>query len=175
MKLEDVPTFKHFPARQNKDRWCIRYAEGLNIGYRAKKYRPRYPFGFGLSYTQFLYNGLQLSFDKKSGRDLEVLFFLSNVGKVDAFEVVQVYISEVKPVVPRPKKELKAFRKIWVKADARSLPIRISIDRRTAFSWWDDRTKGLEGWRANPGEYEVRVGGMCGSIDLKEGFGWQGL
>ncbi|KUJ17825.1 putative glycosyl hydrolase [Mollisia scopiformis] len=175
VKLEDVPTFNNFPAKQRIDgSWEIQYAEGLGIGYRADGYTPRYPLGFGLSYTEFRCTDLQLSWIE-SEESLAVDLCLANTGKIDGHEVVQVYISERRAVVSRPKKELKAFSKCWIEA-GKMERVRMVIDKRTAFSWWDNRTiGGGERWRAEPGDFEVQVGGLSQNFVLEEGFCWRGL
>lgn len=100
---------------------------------------------------------------------------VSNVGAVAGFDVVQVYISEVKPVVWRPREELKEFEKVWLEPGEAKM-VMVEIDRRVAFSWWDDRECGEKAcWRAEPGEFKVRIGDLCSSFMLEEGFSRWGL
>ena len=94
----------------------IRYDEGIFIGYRhydTKKIEPRFPFGFGLSYTQFEYKDLILSRVSLSGNDeLTVNFTINNTGKREGKEIAQLYIQDVQSSLPRPLKELKGFQKV---------------------------------------------------------------
>ena len=94
----------------------IRYDEGIFIGYchyDTKKIEPRFPFGFGLSYTQFEYKDLILSRVSLSGNDeLTVNFTINNTGEREGKEIAQLYIQDVQSSLPRPLKELKGFQKV---------------------------------------------------------------
>ena len=83
--------------------------------YMGKRARPQYPFGHGLSYTQFIYRDLVLSADRVAcGGTFSVSFTLENSGTRDGSEVVQLYVHDVVASTSRPLKELKAFRKVFV-------------------------------------------------------------
>ncbi len=96
------------------------YKEDILVGYRwhdTKKIPALFPFGYGLSYTTFEYG--KANTDKKEyGKDetIKVSVTVTNKGKVDGAESVQVYASQSKPSVERPEKELKAFKKVFLKA-----------------------------------------------------------
>lgn len=96
------------------------YKEDILVGYRwhdTKKIPALYPFGYGLSYTTFEYG--KANTDKKEyGKDetIKVSITVTNKGKVDGAESVQVYASQSKPSLERPEKELKAFKKVFLKA-----------------------------------------------------------
>lgn len=96
------------------------YKEDILVGYRwhdTKKIPALFPFGYGLSYTTFEYG--KANTDKKEyGKDetIKVLVTVTNKGKVDGAESVQIYASQSKPSVERPEKELKAFKKVFLKA-----------------------------------------------------------
>lgn len=96
------------------------YKEDILVGYRwhdTKKIPALFPFGYGLSYTTFEYG--KANTDKKEyGKDetIKVSVTVTNKGKVDGAESVQVYSSQSKPSLERPDKELKAFKKIFLKA-----------------------------------------------------------
>lgn len=96
------------------------YKEDILVGYRwhdTKKIPALFPFGYGLSYTTFEYG--KANTDKKEyGKDetIKVSITVTNKGKVDGAESVQVYASQSKPSLERPEKELKAFKKVFLKA-----------------------------------------------------------
>lgn len=96
------------------------YKEDILVGYRwhdTKKIPALFPFGYGLSYTTFEYE--KANTDKKEyGKDetIKVSVTVTNKGKVDGAESVQIYASQSKPSVERPEKELKAFKKVFLKA-----------------------------------------------------------
>ena len=86
-------------------------ARYLDIGYK-----PLYPFGYGLSYTQFEYANLHLSKDKiKAGDTIKVSVDVTNTGDMEAEEVVQLYIRDLAASITRPVKELKGFERIRLK------------------------------------------------------------
>ena len=92
------------------------YSEGIFMGYRGydkSGIKPLYPFGYGLSYTTFAYGNLMV--EKNGVNRVKVTFDISNTGKMDAAEVAQVYVHDVKSSVPRPYKELKGYEKVFLK------------------------------------------------------------
>lgn len=114
---------------------------------------PLYPFGYGLSYTQFSLSPPRLSTDVLSpGESLEVSVTLKNTGTRDGAAVVQLYIHDLAASLVRPVKELKGFRKIWLKAGDQQL-VRFSIG--------EDELKFFDAqlWQvAEAGMFEVQVG-----------------
>jgi beta-glucosidase len=98
----------------------VYYREGILVGYRhfdKNKVEPLFPFGHGLSYTQFKYDGIALSVTKLTkGQSLQISFNITNTGKRDGFEIAQLYIGDLESSVIRPVKELKGFEKVWIKA-----------------------------------------------------------
>ncbi|KAJ4178801.1 hypothetical protein NW755_012916 [Fusarium falciforme] len=157
--LQDWPSFGNFPARDNNDgNFVIKYAEGLAVGYRApvSTARVQFPFGHGLSYTSFSYEGLRVSLDESSSPTvLKVSVRVTNTGSVPGKEVVQVYISPPDNVSDwRPSRELKEFTKVNLSAgEAREVSIDLDID--TFSSHWSDS---LRAWTLDKGEYTVEVG-----------------
>ena len=113
-----------------------------------------FPFGFGLSYTAFKYSDLKVS-------DQEVSFTLANTGDRDGAEVAQVYVSAVQPSVYRPAKELKGFRKVFLKA-GESTQVTIPLDDK-AFRYFNTKTNRFE---TDGGEYEILVGASVADIRL---------
>ncbi|GLB34071.1 putative glycosyl hydrolase 3 family protein [Lyophyllum shimeji] len=113
-RLEDSPSYPSFGDR-GQEYGKILYNEGIFVGYRGfeiKKLAPLFPFGFGLSYTQFEYTSLDASIISPAG-DFTISFDVKNTGQVHGREVAQIYITDQQSSLPRPIKELKGF----VKAD----------------------------------------------------------
>ena len=152
-RLEDNPSYPYFPSKER----TAEYREGLYVGYRyydtAGK-SVRYPFGHGISYTDFDYSDIKA--DKNS-----VSFTLSNVGKFDGAEVAQIYISCKNGNVYRPKKELKGFTKVFLKA-GESKTVTIEIDDK-AFRYYDT-TKNC--WEIEDADYEIIVGASVCDVRL---------
>ena len=144
----------------------VHYKEGVFVGYRwyeSKKIAPLYAFGHGLSYTTFAYENLKLSEPVLAqGARLSVEFLVKNTGKVAGAEVAQLYVGAVSPSVPRPVKELKGFSKITL-APGESQVVRIRLTAQD-FAFWDATT---HGWRVEPGEYRIFVGGASDKIALE--------
>lgn len=159
--LEHNPSYGNFPGENSK----VRYSEGIFVGYRwyEKHNIPvLFPFGFGLSYTNFRYDEIRLSKDKTDeNEEITVTVTLSNTGAMDGKEAVQIYVREENPRVSRPEKELKAFRKVFVKA-GESVDVSFTLDRR-CFAYWDDE---IHGWRVDSGRFTVLAGGSSDSCPL---------
>lgn len=155
VRYEDTPAFRYFPSEERNSE----YREGLYVGYRyydTSKVRVMYPFGFGLSYTQFEYSGLEVD-------DTGVSFTVTNTGKTDGAEVAQLYVGMKDAKVYRPEKELKGFAKVCLKA-GESSKVRISFDDKT-FRYWNVRTNR---WEIEGGTYRIMVGASCADIRLEE-------
>ena len=119
---------------------------------------PLFPFGYGLSYTRFAYSGIGLDKDVYSADDtLTVNFTLANTGACDGTEVAQVYIRDLVGSVARPVKELKAFRRVELKAgESRSLSVEIPVQELAFY--------GLDGVKkVEPGDYQLWVAGDSAS------------
>jgi beta-glucosidase len=172
--LEHNPSHGNFPGENGE----CRYGEGVLMGYRwydARRLATRFPFGHGGSYTTFELGEPRVSGD---GPPFTVEVDVTNTGDRRGAEVVQVYVAPLAPRLVRPPKELKAFAKLWLDP-GETATARMELDDR-AFAYWDpgdaswpelqrklantpfaqrvgdDRPE--VGWRADPGEYEIRVG-----------------
>lgn len=154
VRYEDTPAFKYFPSEERNSE----YREALYVGYRyydTAKVRVLYPFGFGLSYTEFQYRDLTVN---PEGAE----FTLTNTGNRDGAEVAQLYIGMKDGKVFRPAKELKGFQKVFLKA-GESRRVHIPFDDKT-FRYWNVRT---EQWETEGGTYTVMIGASCLDIRLR--------
>jgi len=122
---------------------------------------PLFPFGFGLSYTTFEYSNLKISKPTiKNSESLAVTITLKNTGKYDGEEVVQLYIRDLVGSVTRPVKELKGFKKVFLKSGEQK-ELSFSITEND-LKFYDANMKFL----AEPGKFKVFVGGN--SVELIE-------
>lgn len=122
---------------------------------------PLYPFGYGLSYTTFTYSDISLSKNTiKPGENIEVKVKVSNTGKYDGKEVVQLYIRDMVGTTTRPVKELKKFEKVMIKkGETREITFKITEEDLKFYNYNLD-------FVAEPGDFKVFVGGN--SRDVKE-------
>ncbi len=138
------------------------YAEGIFVGYRGvEKFgvQPLYPFGYGLTYSQFQYSDLKA--EVKQDAKVTVSFKLTNTGKCTAAEVAQVYVAPKHPSVMRPHHELKGYAKVKL-AKGASDEVVIELDK-SAFSYYDTPS---HDWRLDKGEYSILVGASASDIKL---------
>lgn len=160
-RWEDNPTFNsYYPVGNTKQ---VPYKEGIFVGYRGYEHFntiPRYPFGFGLSYTSFSY--ADLSIQSLPDNDVKVSFVIKNNGKREGSEIAQVYVGELNSTISRPKKELKGFVKVSLKP-GESKEVSVVLNQH-AFSYYDPNTKS---WKVNSGTYEILVGASSQDIRLK--------
>jgi beta-glucosidase len=121
---------------------------------------PLYPFGFGLSYTQFTYGDLVLDKAKVTGdQSLQASISLTNSGRYDGNEIVQLYIRDMVGSITRPVKELKGFQKVFLKAgETRTITFNITPEDLKFYNY--DLKYDWE-----PGEFVIMVGGN--SWDVK--------
>ena len=116
LSFEDNPTYGNYPGQPV----VSEHKESVYIGYRyydtAEK-EVQFPFGYGLSYTTFEYSDLELSSSNiKDTDDLTVTFKIKNTGDVDGAEIAEIYVADQESTIFRPKKELRAFKKVFLKA-----------------------------------------------------------
>lgn len=121
---------------------------------------PAFPFGFGLSYTNFGYSDVKLSSPKMNNEGfVTASVTVTNTGKVDGAEVVQLYIRDIVATSTRPVKELKGFQKIFLKAgESKTIDFKITTD---LLKYYNDDLQ----YVAEPGDFEVMIGGS--SADVK--------
>jgi beta-glucosidase len=130
-------------------------------GYLFDEVTPLYPFGFGLSYTSFELSNARLSVDKIS-RDgsTKLLVDVKNTGQREGSEVVQMYIHDMFSSVTRPVKELKGFKKVWLKPGT-SMTVTLNITP-DLLSFYDINMD----YVVEPGDFEVMVGTSSQDADL---------
>lgn len=158
-KLEDTPCFKYFPGEQ----LTSLYKESIFVGYRyylTAGVEPLFPFGHGLSYTEFEYSDLSVS---KDSDDIKVRFTLKNVGDREGKEAVQLYVSKTQSNVIRAKRELKGFDKISLKPGESKTVTFTLCDRDFGFYDVDSHD-----FRVESGEYRVEIGASSTDIRLAE-------
>lgn len=154
--------YSHFntgrPATNDEDRFYRSAYIDLSIF-------PKFPFGYGLSYTTFQYSDLKLSKTKmKSNEQIDVSVTITNMGKFDGEEIVQLYLRDKVGSIARPVKELKDFQKIKLTAGEKKT-IHFSIDKEK-LSFYNQKLQ----WVAEPGDFELMIGASSEDIRLKENF-----
>jgi beta-glucosidase len=154
--------YSHFntgrPATNDENR-------NYNSSYNDESIFPKYEFGYGLSYTSFQYSNLQMSKKKmKSNEQIEVTATITNTGKYDGEEIVQLYLRDKVGSIIRPMKELKDFQKINLKAgETRSIKFIINKEK---LSFYNQQLQ----WVAEPGDFELMIGASSKDIRLKDNF-----
>lgn len=162
LRLEDNPTYKTFPGSTV----TTEYREGLYVGYRYYDTVEKdvlFPFGFGLSYTQFKYSALKIS--KRTinhGDEVDVSFTVANVGNVAGAESTQIYVSDAESTVYRPAKELKEFTKVYLEPGEEKR-VTVHLDTR-AFAFYNTLT---DDWTVEDGVFHVLIGNSSRDIRLR--------
>jgi beta-glucosidase len=155
VRLQDNSSYLNFPGEEG----VVRYGEGIFIGYRAYDklvQQVSYPFGFGLSYTNFRVDDVNVSVAGLVGdSDLAVTVTASvtNTGQLAGAEVVQVYVGDVEASVSRPLRELKGFVKVHLRP-GETQQVSCQLDER-AFAFWSQR---FRQWVVESGEFTIAVG-----------------
>lgn len=153
VSLEQTPAYLNFPGGKNE----VFYGEGLFVGYRyyeAKKEKPLFPFGYGLSYTTFAYEKIEV--DKalmKDTESIQVTVTVRNTGSRAGKEIVQLYVKPVDSSVVRPLKELKGFEKVSL-LPGESAKVTFTLGKR-AFAYFNTD---IHDWFAETGIYEIVAG-----------------
>lgn len=147
-RYEDVPSSEIYGKTAD-----ALYQEGLYVGYRYydKAGVPvRWPFGYGLSYTEFAYSDLAVSVEA-------VCVTVKNIGGRVGSEVVQLYVQAPQDGLHRPVRELKGFQKVFLQpGECRSVTFTLT---ERCFAVWQD------GWKVPAGKYAVCIGGLTASVE----------
>lgn len=138
--------------------WESQLRSMVNYSMEGRTYRyfvgePLYPFGYGLSYTRFVYSQLLIPSVVVAGSDLFGQITVSNIGNTDSDEVVQVYLSWSDSTLPSPKRQLVWFDRVFLLA-GNSLDISFRVAARSMALWLQD------GWMISQGDMMLYVGGQ---------------
>ncbi len=159
-KLQDEPAqvLGEYPGADSIN---VHYFDDIYVGYRyydTYKVDPQFAFGHGLSYTRFEYSDLKLTANGKRGA---VTFKVKNIGKTAGADVAQVYVKQAKSAIPRPEKELKGFKKVFLQAGEQQT---ISIElNEESFQYFNDV---INEWVMEPGVFNIMVGNSSRAIQL---------
>ena len=171
--LNDVGAHKlnTYPGTWRSDKKIIdeEYKEGIFVGYRwadKEKTKPLFAFGHGESYTSFKIGKAKASAASITTADsLSFTVSVTNTGKVAGSETVQLYIHDCESSLPRPYKELKGFRKVYLQpGETKEVTITIGKD---ALSFYDDKAAS---WTTEPGQFEALIGNASDNIVSKVAF-----
>ena len=162
VRLEDTPAYINFPGEEER----VRYGEGLFVGYKyyeKKRVRPLFPFGFGLSYTNFEYSDLRLSHSTITDREtLNLSVKVKNTGDMAGKEVIQLYVRDPESRLVRPEKELKAFAKVALEpGEERDVCFQLS---GRDFAYYDSVRKT---WHVESGDFEILIGSSSADLRAK--------
>jgi len=149
----------NYPGRDLK----MNYEEDILVGYRwfeSKGIQPLFPFGYGLSYTTFAFENATTDKKKYCKNDnVTVTCMLKNNGKRAGAEVAQLYVSQPACSVFRPKKELKAFQKVFLNAsEQKVIQLKLKVED---LAFYSEKTKS---WIVEPGEFVLHLGTSCSDI-----------
>ena len=161
VKLEDNPSYLFFPGEGNS----VDYREGVFVGYRyydKKKMEVLFPFGHGLSYTEFTYSNLRADRQKLKDTDtLTVSVDITNTGKRPGKEIVQLYVRDKESSVLRPEKELRDFAKIAL-LPGETKTVSFTLGKR-AFAYYNTE---IHDWYVESGEFDILIGKSSRDIVL---------
>lgn len=181
VKYEDDITAKNFPGKQFPEKAVtgmfgmkaipteVTYEEGIYVGYRyynTFNVKPAYEFGYGLSYTDFTYSNIKLS-AATMNKAITVTLDVTNTGKRNGREVVQLYISAPNGKTDKPAEELKAFAKTSLLKPGQTEKVSFTVTTADVASYNTDASS----WIADAGTYTVKIG--ASSLDIKQSAGFK--
>jgi len=164
VKLEDNPSYLFYGG----DPRGTEYREGIFVGYRyydKKKMEVLFPFGHGLSYTEFEYTGLKLSADAMKDTDtVTATVTVKNTGKRTGKTVVQLYVGDKEGFenAIRPVRELKGFKKVELKP-GESKEVSFILSKRS-FAHWNTQ---IHDWYVESGDFSIEAGDSTANLPLK--------
>lgn len=161
LAFEENPTYGNYPGGPVTSE----HRESVYIGYRYYDKVGKdvlFPFGYGLSYTTFEYSDISLSADSIKDTDtVTVSFKIKNTGNVDGAEIAQIYVADKESTIFRPVKELRAFKKVFLKAGEEQ-EVSLELSKR-AFAFYNVE---LGDWMVETGEFDILVGASSRDIKL---------
>ncbi len=161
LRLEDNPSYLNFPGEEG---W-VEYREGIFVGYRyydKKKMEVQFPFGHGLSYTEFEYSDFKLSHETIADTEtLQVTCKVTNTGERSGMEALQLYVRDVESTAIRPVRELKGFEKIMLEP-GESREVGFVLDKR-AFASYEPK---LHDWYVETGTFMIEIASSSRDIRL---------
>jgi len=166
-RLDDNATYDSYWDDDND--LHVKFKEGIFIGYRhfdKNNMEPLFPFGYGLSYTEFETFDFNVSSDNmKYNEKIKIGFKVKNIGKYDGAEVFQLYISDVDSKLPRPVKELKDFQKVFLKKEEmKKVEFEINLEQ---LKYYDPT---VHNWVADEGEFIALIGTSSRDIIFEHRF-----
>ena len=169
-KLDDNAAHSFGKLAYPGDSVNVYYKEDILVGYRwfdTKNIVPLFPFGYGMSYTTFAYSKPSADVrETTADGTVKVTFTLTNNGKTDGAETTQLYVSKPKSEVVRAAKELKAFKKVFLKAgESQTVTLEVPV---SSFAFYNEAKNG---WEVEPGNYTLLLGSSSRDIKGKMGIG----
>ena len=166
-RWEDSPALGNYPGTP-ADGGTLDYKEGIYVGYRwadKKNVVPRYPFGHGLSYTNFSFNNMKVA---KVGPNVNASIDVTNTGARPGAEVVQLYVRPIGSTIDRPVQELKGFARLELKpGETKTVILPLGPD---AFATYDMKA---HGWIYPAGLYEIAMGASSRNIRSSQTIKWE--
>ena len=161
LRLEDNPSYLYYFGEGD----LTEYREGIFVGYRyydKKDMEVLFPFGYGLSYTEFAYSSLRLDRDSLKDTDsLHVSVKVKNIGNRTGKEIVQLYVQDNESSVIRPVKELKGFEKVEL-APGEEKEVSFILDKRS-FAYYNTE---ISDWDVETGDFTIMIGKSSRDIAL---------
>jgi len=156
-KWEDCSAYDSYHKQDS----ISNYSDGIFVGYRyfdKENIEPLFPFGYGLSYTQFSFNNMKVM---TSGDNFIVTFDIKNTGNIKGAEVPQLYIHDMNPIIEKAPKELKRFSRVTIEpGETKNVEFKLT---KNDFKYYDSSN---HNWTVNPGDYEILVGSSSRDIKL---------
>jgi beta-glucosidase len=164
IRIQDVPGYLEFPGENHRHI----YSEGIFVGYRyyeKKGITTLFPFGHGLSYTDFEYRDLIVSNSIVTLPDAVKIFFtITNTGDRSGYEVAQLYVADNHSRLKRPVKELKKFKKVFLAPSEHTI-VEFTLEKRD-FAYYDTT---FSDWVVDSGTFELHIGSSSQDIRLCAG------
>jgi len=163
VKIEDNPTYIAWAGEEGK----THYSEGVFVGYRyydKKKIEPLFPFGYGLSYSDFEFGELRLDQAEITEQDtLSLSLKVKNTGKLAGQEVVQLYVTDKESSVNRPERELKHFAKVFLQpGEEKQVSFTLSHRDFAFFSELHNQ------WLSESGDFSISIGNSSRNLPLQQ-------